>query len=62
MIILPNVLAPSTPHDALPGEITDYIIDFLHCDINSLKACAMMRSTGRCVVDEKAREERVRRT
>ena len=45
MIILPNVLAPSTPHDALPGEITDYIIDFLHCDINSLKACAIVCRT-----------------
>ncbi|RDX42312.1 hypothetical protein OH76DRAFT_1303360, partial [Lentinus brumalis] len=25
-----------------PGEILDYIIDFLHCDVKSLKACALV--------------------
>ncbi|TFK83499.1 hypothetical protein K466DRAFT_498372, partial [Polyporus arcularius HHB13444] len=27
---------------ALPGEVADHIIDFLHDDIESLKACALV--------------------
>ena len=32
-------------HSKLPVELTDYIIDLLHCDIRSLKACALTSRT-----------------